>query len=48
MRSSDSANPSLDRLVAQLKNLKVSDDEVIEIIQRINTAGKLHGKLIVE
>ncbi|QDU57444.1 flagellar basal body P-ring protein FlgI [Aeoliella mucimassa] len=48
MRSSDSANPSLDRLVAQLKNLKVSDEEVIEIIQRINTAGKLHGKLIVE
>ena len=48
LRSTESANPSLDRLVQQLKNLKVSDTEVIEIIQRINTAGKLHGKLIME
>lgn len=48
LQSGSSANPSLERLVQQLKNLKVSDQEVIQIIQRINTAGKLHGKLIVE
>ncbi len=45
---SESANPSLERLVQQLNTLKVSRQEVIDIIQRINKAGKLHGKLIVE
>lgn len=48
LRESDSANPSLDRLVQQLSALKVSEEDVIEIIQRIYIAGKLHGKLIVE
>lgn len=41
-------HPSLQRLVDQLSMLKVSEEDVIEIIQRINSAGKLHGKLIVE
>lgn len=48
LRESDSANPSLDRLVQQLSALKVSEEDVMEIIQRIYVAGKLHGKLIVE
>lgn len=48
LADSDSANPSLERLVHQLSALKVTDAEVIEIIQRINVAGKLHAKLIVE
>ncbi len=45
---SDSANPSLERLVTQLNLLKVSEKDVIEIIRRIDVAGKLHGKLIVQ
>ncbi len=48
LRDSESANPSLERLVQQLNTLKVPRQEVIDIIQRINVAGKLHGKLIVE
>lgn len=48
LRDSDSANPSLERLVQQLNSLKVPKGEVIDIIQRINKAGKLHGKLIME
>ncbi|MCO6043770.1 flagellar basal body P-ring protein FlgI [Aeoliella sp. ICT_H6.2] len=43
-----SVNPSLQRLVTQLNNLKVNEQDVIEIIQRIAIAGKLHGKLIIE
>ncbi|WP_425400522.1 flagellar basal body P-ring protein FlgI [Aeoliella sp.] len=45
---SNSVNPSLQRLVTQLNMLKVSEEDVIEIIQRIAVAGKLHGKLIIE
>lgn len=45
---SESANPSLERLVQQLDTLKVPRQEVIDIILRINRAGKLHGKLIME
>ncbi len=48
LRDSESANPSLERLVQQLNSLKVPRQEVIDIIQRINVAGKLHGKLIIE
>lgn len=48
LTQSGATHPSLQRLVDQLSNLKVSEEDVIEIIQRINSAGKLHGKLIVE
>lgn len=48
MVDSNSVNPSLQRLVTQLNSLKVSEQDVIEIIQRIAKAGKLHGKLIIE
>lgn len=41
-------NPSLQQLVDQLSVLKVSEADVIEIIRRIEVAGKLHGKLIVQ
>lgn len=44
----DVTNPSLDRLVEQLSRLKVAEKDVIEIIRRIEAAGKLHGKLIVQ
>lgn len=41
------SNPSLQQLVDQLSALKVSESDVIEIIEEIETAGKLHGKLIM-
>ena len=42
------SNPSLERLVEQLTRLKVTEADVIEIIRRIDRAGKLHGKLIIQ
>ena len=44
----DSQLPKLDQLVKQLDALRVSTDDVIEIIRGIERSGKLHGRLIIE
>lgn len=43
-----SNRPKLDALVAQLNALRVSTNDVIEIIRGIDRNGKLHGRLIIE
>ena len=41
-------NPKLQELINQLDALKVSTDDMMEIIRGIERSGKLHGRLIVE
>jgi flagellar P-ring protein precursor FlgI len=43
-----SGAPRLDELVNQLNALKVSTEDMIEIIRGIDRNGKLHGRLIIE
>lgn len=40
--------PKLQELVKQLDRLKISTDDMIEIVRGIERSGKLHGRLIIE
>jgi flagellar basal body P-ring protein FlgI len=48
LSTEDPEMPKLKDLLNQLDALKVSTDDMIDIIKGIDKAGKLHGHLIVQ